>query len=120
MLDDLPLANLLTLIAAVTGAVVAIINAIANGWGRKEVRAAAVAVRSELVTQAKVVKTELVAQSNSVRKELADRGDRGEKKLDEIHQLTDGNLSKVQKQLAAALARIENLETLLQQKDHRS
>lgn len=79
--------ELLTLIAAGAAALVTIVNAIANGWGRKDARAA--------------------ADAASVKLDTAD------KKLDQIHVLTNSNLAAVQDKLKEALGRIDRLEQLL-------
>jgi hypothetical protein len=76
--------ELLTVIAAVTAAIVTVINAIAGGWGRSAAKMQAAADQAESVG-----------------------------KLDQIHQSTNGNLTKVNSQLDTALSRIDKLETIL-------
>jgi hypothetical protein len=76
--------EVVTVIAAVAAAIVTIVNAVAAGWGR-----------------------------SAASKERQEIGARTDHKLDEIHTLTNSNLTNVKEQLATALDRIEKLEQLL-------
>ena len=55
-------------------------------------------------------------QNNVMRKALDIKADVGIKKLDEIHQLTNSDLTSVQGRLTIALERIDRLELLLDRK----
>jgi len=83
--------EVLIVIAAGTSSVVSIIGAIAQGWGRAAGREKAAANHQELMVKA------------------ADASE----KLDEIHVLTNSNLSELKVQLAEAKARIDSLEKTL-------
>ncbi len=80
--------EIIVVIAAVGTMLVSVVNAVSAGWGRQTTRDA--------------------------HRDLIKRSQQSDRKLDEIHTLTNGNLSKVNKQLADALERIARLETLLQ------
>jgi hypothetical protein len=81
----------LILVTAGTSGMVSIVNAIATGWGRAAGRQAAQANHEDLVARAE------------------DASD----KLDEIHVLTNSNLSDLKVQLAEAKERIDSLEKIL-------
>lgn len=73
----------ITIIAAVAAALVSIINAIANGWGRKAIAD---------------VKTEVVT-----------RGERADQQLEHIKELTNGGLHVVKEKLREALDKVDTL-----------
>ncbi len=83
------------LVAAIAQAVVTIIKAIADGWGRAAVKADVERARVDLADKS----ARIADVTNG--------------KLDQIHELTNSNLTALKAQLAAALARIDHLETLL-------
>lgn len=78
----------LVLIAALTSAIVSIINAIGQFWGRKEGRARTKEQHQEISAKLSTVDT----------------------KVDEVHTLANGNLEKLNQQLAAARQQIAHLE----------
>lgn len=83
--------ELVTLIAAAAAAIVSMINAVANGWGRAAVKQQLESVRTDTLHQGEIANT----------------------KLDVIHTLTNSNMTELKRQLSVALERIEKLESLL-------
>lgn len=87
-------AAMVTVIAATAGAIVTVVNAIAAATDRREGRKAREALA--VTTSATDQKAERIIQ-----------------KTDEIHSVTNGNLSKVQAELAVAHEKILGLEKLV-------
>ena len=82
--------------------VVLVINSIFNGWGRTKQLKATEDVRNDIKSTVYDVKKTLIARNDQV-----------DNKLSVIHDLTNGNLSKLQEKFDLAITRIDVLESML-------
>jgi uncharacterized protein HemY len=103
-------AALVTVIAALSAAIVSVINALAAMRGRQDARDAAVTLAAKVDDTAKTLDATTTARVAV----LNGKADDAAAKLDQIHDLTNSNMTALKNQLAAALDRIEALEHLLQ------
>jgi hypothetical protein len=106
-------AALVTVISALAAAIVSVVNAIAGARGRQEAKDTAVTLAAKVDSTA----TTLAANTSDKAAALAvqtqglvTKADDAAVKLDQIHELTNSNMSALKQQLSAALARIDALE----------
>lgn len=90
--------ELIVLIAAIGSALVSVINAIGQFWGRKAGRERAAEQHQEMTQKQEVISAKLTTVDT---------------KVGEVHELANGNLTAMTEQLAAARREISKLEGLL-------